>query len=124
MIDDEKDILIALDIILKTEGYRNIKAFSDSRDMLKHLFDMKKTFYYRLAIIDIRMHEINGIQIHQILRILNPSIKTIFLTALDAVDELTSLISEIKPADIMRKPVDKNTFIKTVNDKVVSIEVP
>ena len=36
---------IALDIILKTEGYRNIKAFSDSRDMLKHLFDMKKTFY-------------------------------------------------------------------------------
>jgi CheY-like chemotaxis protein len=124
LIDDEKDILIALNTILKSEGYRNVKAFSDSRDMLRHLIGMKKTFYYRLAVIDIRMPDINGIQIHKISRILNPSIKTIFLTALDAVDELTSLISEIKPADIMRKPVDQNTFIKTVNDKVVSIGLP
>ena len=124
LIDDEKDILRALSTILKSEGYRNVRAFSDSRDMLRHLLDMKKTFYYRLAVIDIRLHDINGIQIHQILRILNPSIKTIFLTALDAIDELTSLISEIKPADIMRKPVDQNTFIKTVNDKVVSLGVP
>jgi two-component SAPR family response regulator len=69
------------------------------------------------------MRDINGIQLYQILRILNPSIKTIFLTALDAADELTSLMPEIKPADIMRKPIDKNTFIKTVNDKVVHIEV-
>ena len=123
LMDDEKDILISLITILKSEGYRNVKAFSDSRDMLKHLLDMKKTFYYRLAIIDIRMPDINGIQIYQILRILNPSTKTIFLTALDAVDELTSVMSEIKPADILRKPVDQNTFIKTVNDKVFSIGV-
>jgi hypothetical protein len=54
---------------------------------------------------------------------LNPLTKTIFLTALDAVDELTSVMSEIKPTDILRKPVDQNTFIKTVNDKIFSIGV-
>ncbi len=73
--------------------------------------------------MDIRMPDINGMQLYQILRILNPSIKTMFLTALDAVDELTSIYPEIRPADMLRKPIDHKRFIEAVNDKVSSIGI-
>ena len=107
---------------MKIEGYINVKTFSDSKSVLKHLSD-KNPLYYKLAITDIRMPDINGIQLYQILKILNPSIKIIFLTALDAVNELASIYPEIKPSDIMKKPIDPQLFIKTVNDKVNSIGI-
>ena len=122
LVDDENDLLTSFNLLLKIEGYRNIKTFSDSKNVLKHLSD-KDPLYYKLAITDIRMPDINGIQLYQILKILNPSIKIIFLTALDAVNELASIYPEIKPSDIMKKPIDPELFIKTVNDKVNSIEI-
>jgi CheY-like chemotaxis protein len=122
LVDDENDLLTSFNLLLKIEGYRNIKTFSDSKSVLKHLSD-KDPLYYKLAITDIRMPDINGIQLYQILKILNPSIKIIFLTALDAVNELASIYPEIKPSDIMKKPIDPELFIKTVNDKVNSIGI-
>ena len=44
------------------------------------------------------------------LKILNPFIKIIFVTALDAVNELSSMYSEIKPIDIMRKPITSKSI--------------
>lgn len=122
LVDDEKDLLMSFHLLLKIEGYRNLKTFSDSKDVLKHLSDIVPS-YYKLAIIDIRMPEINGIQLYQILKILNPGIKIIFMTALDAVNELASLYSEVKPSDIIKKPVDPEHFVKTVNDKVNDIGI-
>jgi CheY-like chemotaxis protein len=122
LVDDENDLLTSFNLLLKIEGYRNIKTFSDSKSVLKHLSD-KDPLYYKVAITDIRMPDINGIQLYQILKILNPSIKIIFLTALDAVNELASIYPEIKPSDIMKKPIDPELFIKTVNDKVNSIGI-
>ncbi|MGN6348453.1 MAG: response regulator [Candidatus Nitrosocosmicus sp.] len=122
LVDDEKDLLMSFHLLLKIEGYRNLKTFSDSKTVLKHLSDIDQS-HYKLAIIDIRMPEINGIQLYQILKILNPSIKIIFMTALDAVKELASIYSEVKPSDIMKKPIDPEKFVKTVNDKVKDIGI-
>ena len=122
LVDDENDLLTSFNLLLKIEGYKNVKTFSDSKSVLKHLSD-KNPLYYKLAITDIRMPDINGIQLYQILKILNPSIKIIFLTALDAVNELASIYPEVKPSDIMKKPIDPELFIKTVNDKVNSIGI-
>ncbi len=107
--------------MLKNEGYSNIKAFSSSKTALKHLLDLSSPPHHKLAIIDIRMPDINGIQLYQMLKILNPSLKIIFMTGLDAVDELTSIYSEVKSIDILRKPIEPNQFIKAVNDKVIGI---
>jgi len=77
--------------------------------------------YYKLAITDIRMPYINGIQLCQMLKILNPSIKIMFITSLDVANELSSIFSEVKPQDIIRKPVEGNQFVQMVNDKVRTI---
>ena len=121
LIDDEPDLLLTFDIILKNEGYKNIKTFSDSKSLLKHLLDVDNLMYYKLAITDIRMPCINGIQLYQVLKILNPSIKIMFITSLDVANELSSIFSEVKPQDIIRKPVEGNQFVQMVNDKVRTI---
>jgi two-component system response regulator ChvI len=94
--------------------------FFDSKSVLSCIADIEKS---KIVILDIRMSDINGIQLYQILKILNPSIKAIFMSALDAVNELASLYSDIKPSDIIRKPVNKDKFIQTVNDKVKTLVV-
>ena len=115
-------LLITFELFLKNEGYKNVKTFSDSKNVIKHLLDLSDSSHFKLAIIDIRMPKINGMQLYQILKILNPSIKIIFVTSLDAVNELTSMYYDIKPTDIIRKPTDQNQFVKIINDKIRPLE--
>lgn len=121
LIDDEQDLLLTFEYILKNEGYKNIKTFSDSKCLLRHLLDIKDIEYYKLVITDIRMPYINGIQLYQILKILNPHIEIIFITSFDRVNELTRIHPEIKSQDIIKKPIDGGHFIQMVNDKVRTI---
>ena len=115
-----KTILEGFEYFLKSEGYHNLRIFSDSKKAIKHFVQLKETDYYELAIIDVRMPVINGIQLYQILTIINPNIKVLFVTALDAVAELTSLY-KIKKEDIIKKPCDCDQFIKKINDAVLKI---
>ncbi len=121
LVDDEQDLSSSFALILKMEGYRNVTAFSDPRRVLSHVCNPKYYTYYRMAIIDIRMPDINGIKLYQILKILNPRIRVLFVTALDAIDEITSVYPDVQPMDIVRKPVSKEQFVSAVNDKVSGI---
>jgi len=121
LIDDEPYLLLTFDVFLKNETYTNVKTFTDSKSLLKHLLDIENLMYYKLAITDIRMRCINGIQLYQVLKILNPSIKIMFITSLDAANEICNIYSEVKSQDIIRKPVEGNQFVQMVNDKVRTI---
>jgi DNA-binding NtrC family response regulator len=120
IVDDEEDLLKVFESYLNTEGYCNLKTFSDSKKVIKHFIQLKETDYYQLAIIDIRMPVINGIQLYQIITIFDPNIKVLFVTALDAVPELTSLY-KIKEEDIIKKPCSFDQFIKKINNAVFKI---
>jgi CheY-like chemotaxis protein len=120
LVDDDRDVVFAFGDLIKSEGYGNVRTFSDSRSALKHISEVKDPRHYRLAVLDVRMPGINGLQLYQILKILNPSIKAVFTTGLDAVEEMASMYPEIGPSDILRKPVDAQKFIETVNSKVGS----
>jgi CheY-like chemotaxis protein len=120
LVDDESDLLAVYEWFLESEGYRNIRTFTDSREVVKHLADLKNPAHYRLAIIDIRMPIINGIQLYQILKIFNPKIKVLFVSALDAADELTSTY-QIAQQDILRKPCDRRNFVSTINSTALKI---
>jgi len=121
LVDDEPDLLLTFEYILKNEGYKNIKTFSDSKSLLKHLLDVNDSTNYKLVITDIRMPQINGVQLYQVLKIINPSIKIMFMTALDVVNELSSICPDIKSEDILKKPIESSFFIKKINDKVSNL---
>ena len=60
------------------------------------------------------MKNLNGFQLHQQIKSIDPTIKVLFITALDILDELLSIIPGLSREQIMRKPVDKKLFTNTV----------
>ncbi len=62
------------------------------------------------------MKDLNGFQLHQRIKSIDPTIKILFVTALDILDELLSIVPGISKGQIMRKPVDKKIFTNTVRN--------
>ena len=60
------------------------------------------------------MKNLNGIQLHQQIKAIDPTIKIFFITALDILDEILTIVPGISKEQIMRKPVDKKEFTYTV----------
>jgi DNA-binding NarL/FixJ family response regulator len=67
-----------------------------------------------LVILDVRMKNLNGFQLYQQIKAIDPKIKILFVTALDIIDEILSIIPGLSKEQIMRKPVDKKVFTNTV----------
>ena len=60
------------------------------------------------------MKNLNGFQLHQQIKAIDPTIKILFVTALDILDEFSTIIPGISKEQIMKKPVDKKSFTNTV----------
>jgi CheY-like chemotaxis protein len=116
LIDDEEDVLYSFNSVLLSQGY-DVKSFKESKEALKYLFGLKNGFsLYDLAIIDIRMPDINGIQFYQILKIMNKNINVLFISALDAIEEALSAFPEIKLDNILRKPTSQTQLMEKVSE--------
>jgi len=60
------------------------------------------------------MKNLNGIQLYQQIKSIDPTIKILFITALDILDEFSTIIPGISTKQVMRKSVDKKLFAITV----------
>jgi two-component system response regulator ChvI len=118
LVDDEPDILAIFKTYLSSEGYK-VEAFSDSYMALQS-FARSEPRHYDLLVLDIRMPTINGLQLYQRLKAVDPYVKVIFLSALDATDELVSILEGVKAADVVRKPIDRKHFIQKVKATIES----
>jgi two-component system, OmpR family, response regulator ChvI len=112
LIDDDEDILFAFKSIIAGEGY-NVTTFSSSTYALSHFSD-NNPYFYHLVIMDIRMPELNGIKLYSQLKILNPDVKVIFLSALNALEEVLSIFPEIKCSEIVRKPIEPEILLSNI----------
>ncbi|MGZ5501524.1 MAG: response regulator [Nitrososphaeraceae archaeon] len=112
LVDDEKDILFTYESFLKENGYEII-TFTDSSDALNYIKDLSN-FDNLLVTLDIRMKDLNGFQLHQQIKSIDPTIQILFITALDILDELIIIVPGLSREQIMRKPIDKNEFTNTV----------
>ena len=112
IVDDEQDILLTFRTFLSDYNYQ-ITSFTDPSLALNYIKDLSN-FDDLLIILDIRMKNLNGFQLHQQIKSIDPTIKIIFITALDILDEISTIIPGISREQIMRKPVDKNLFTYTV----------
>jgi two-component system, OmpR family, response regulator ChvI len=116
IVDDEPDILFTYEWFLSDEGY-NVEAFTDPQEALKHFVKLSGAFssYYQLVLLDIRMPRLNGLQLFNTIKTLSPNTKIMFISALDVAEELTRILPDIKYADIIRKPVEREYFINKIN---------
>jgi len=112
LVEDDPDTALTFKTILESQGY-NVEAFTDSFEALKHFIKLNRP-YYDLVISDIRMPRMNGVQLYQKLKSIDQGVKVIFLSALDAADELVSILPDTKKSDIIRKPISTENFINVI----------
>jgi CheY-like chemotaxis protein/predicted transcriptional regulator len=111
IVDDESDVLLTYESFLSYAGF-NVSTFADSYEALRDFASNPRL--YDLVILDIRMENLNGLQLYQSMKAMNPSSKILFGSALDAAKELTSILPDIEFQDIIKKPVDRENFIKFI----------
>jgi len=113
LVDDEQDILFTYRAFLKDYNYE-VTSFTDPSIALNYIRDHSNFNDLLLVILDIRMKNLNGFQLHQQIKSIDPTIKILFITALDILDELLSIVPGLSKEQIIRKPVDRKIFTNTV----------
>jgi CheY-like chemotaxis protein/predicted transcriptional regulator len=111
IVDDEPDVLLTYESFLSNAGF-NVSTFEEPYKALAEFTSNPRL--YDLIILDIRMENLNGLQLYQCMKAINPTSKLLFASALDAAKELTSVLPDIQSQDIIKKPVDRENFVKTV----------
>jgi len=118
VVDDEADTLFTYESFLSDEGY-NIKSFTDSLEALKHFVQLPDpSSHYKLALLDIRMPKLNGLQLFYRMKKLSPKIKIMFCSALDVAQEVASVFPDIDHEHFMRKPVEREHFINKIKSAI------
>jgi CheY-like chemotaxis protein len=77
VVDDLPDIIITLKIGLEENGGFDVDAFTDPEQALSRF----KPDLYDLVLIDIKMPKMNGFELYERLKTVEPNVKVCFLTA-------------------------------------------
>src|SRR5215831_19504125 len=118
IVEDEPDLIYTYKVILQEEGY-NVDTFTDPYAALRRFAEIDPS-YYRLVLLDIRMPRLNGLQLYYRIRAINPNIKIIFVTALDAADELVSILPDVTLDLVIKKHADRALVVSTVKRAIAS----
>lgn len=114
LIDDEPTVLKALGRLLASEGLTSEK-FSGAPAFL----DFVRCHPVRLAIIDIRMPDMTGLELLDQLRLLGGETRAILITAEeDPVYRATALAAGASA--FFLKPFDDHAFMKAVRDALAA----
>jgi two-component system response regulator ChvI len=108
LVDDDKNILASVSMLLEQEGYQ-VRSFSDPAAALTAL----TTTPPDLAVLDIKMPRMDGLELLRRLRQANAELPVIFLTSKDEeIDELMGLNAGAD--DYIRKPFSQRLLLERV----------
>jgi two-component system, OmpR family, response regulator ChvI len=65
------------------------------------------------------MAGLNGLELYSKMKALERNIKVLFVSALDASDELASILPGIEPENVLRKPLETSRFVSAVRRNLV-----
>jgi DNA-binding response OmpR family regulator len=114
LVDDDQDILYTYEAFLDDEKHYHVETFTDPQEALMRFAQLDPS-YYDLIILDIRMPRFNGLQLYYKLKAIDKDVKVIFLSALEATEEIMSIFPTLKSKDIIKKPIDKVQFVNKIH---------
>jgi CheY-like chemotaxis protein len=118
VVDDESDITLTLKAGLETVGLFDVDAFSDPEVALKSF----KPDFYALALIDIMMPKMDGFQLYESLKKIDPDVKACFLTASEMYYEVRRGVEHcaLNKDLFLQKPISTGDLIMEVNKRINS----
>jgi two-component system, OmpR family, response regulator ChvI len=122
LVEDEPDIVITFKAALESEGFE-VEVYHDPIIALSEF----KPGYYDLAILDIKMPEMNGFELYSEMQKIDKQVSVCFITAGEMYyEEFRSTqrqnqeeYCELDPDRFLRKPISNIDLIKRI-EKIIS----
>jgi CheY-like chemotaxis protein/predicted transcriptional regulator len=121
IVEDEIDILFTYKSFLINEGYF-VDGYTNPYEALNAFLEnnVGNSLYYDLVVLDIRIPEFNGLQIYQTFKAIDDNVKVLFVSALDAAEELVKIFPDMTSDNIIRKPITQLQFLNAVRNLITS----
>lgn len=118
VVDDESDITLTLKAGLETVGLFDVDAFSDPELALKSF----KPDFYALVLIDIMMPRMDGFELYERLKKIDPDVKACFLTASEMYYEVRRGVEHcaLNKDLFLQKPISTGDLVMEVNKRINS----
>jgi DNA-binding NtrC family response regulator len=117
VVDDEPEILMAVDTTLRMAGFNHIVTINDARDVIRHM----EREIPGLILLDLNMPHINGGRLLKIIRKTWPKIPVIVLTGTIEVDTAVQCM-KIGAMDYVIKPVEEERLVQAVKQALAMEE--
>jgi CheY-like chemotaxis protein len=115
VVDNEPDITVTLQVGLEEGGF-DVDAFTDPLLALKSF----KPNFYDLVLIDIVMPKIDGFELYERLKKVDPDVKVCFLTASEMYHEEFRDVEHcaLNKDLFLQKPISTDDLIREINKKI------
>jgi len=112
IVDDDENIRKVLVTILEEEGYA-----VDSVDTAKKAIEATKKKFYNVALIDIRLPDMEGIELLTRMRETTPRIRKVIITGYPTLQNAVEAVNRGADAYIM-KPFDMDKVLATIKEQL------
>ncbi len=120
VIDDDEDICLYLKEFLTREGYR-VTTVTQPREALPEIKDGR----HQIVLLDVRMPEINGVELLRQLRAIDSDVCVIVMTAYPSVESAVDTM-KADAFDYLRKPFDleqlRSVIQRAVREKGLMVD--
>lgn len=118
IVDDEQDIGRIMKRALEREGKFEVDYFEDSLEALSNF----KAGLYDLALVDIRMPKMDGVELYLKLKKIDGKIKACFITAFetDRFMDNKEKYPDLQATCFIKKPIMMKDLVETVNRRLGS----
>jgi DNA-binding NtrC family response regulator len=112
IIDDDENIRKVLQTILEDEGY-----FVETADTAKKGIERSENAFYNLALIDVRLPDMEGIELLTKLRETKPKMRKIIVTGYPTMQNAMAAVNKGADAYVM-KPFDVEKILLTIKEQL------
>jgi DNA-binding response OmpR family regulator len=118
-VDDDDDILFTVKSVLTENGF-DVDSFNCATSALENFMPE----VYSVAILDIKMPEMNGFELYEKIREIDSKVRIIFLTAVTEMREYEGFRKKVFPKwgerHFVQKPIENEDLIERVNMLIVA----
>jgi DNA-binding NtrC family response regulator len=116
LVDDDKGVRDLVEKLLKRNGYRVIKAI-DGEDAVQKFKESHDDL--DLVILDVIMPKMNGKEVYDIISVISPDVKVLFISGYTA-DIITGSFVVDDRCSFVSKPIKANELLRKVREVLVN----